>query len=1158
MRLHHLHLHPAQVCQHPAAPTGAGALPPATCTSSKIDMVLCLDGSYSMGSSYSDVQDFAELLMDKFTISADKTRVAVLRFESDVDDSTNGFSSSKSDIVAQIRVPLPGGITNTHKCIQAGKDLLTGATHTPDAAQLLLVLTDGSPSDQNQAELEAKAAIGEGVVIVGVGVNVGSYGVPNVLKMTSNQCADRPSAERQGCSAGLTGAPSCVTPCDDHYIDAGTFDALADNNILDSVVEAVCVDPGCQYSMGPWSECDAQTPPMRYQDPVISWQPTPPISAGLPGACPGRVTEACLDIECAAEADFLLLLDSSGSMTSCDWRAQGWFAREFVSKLPSDGSGKFKAAQVAVMQFSSDNNLDHALSDDRNSVLNTLDCDRCSDAGGTCSYAQQSGGTSTMQAMIGAISLFQKAPARPNARKVIILATDGTPNGAEALPSQIQSWCQGQGMRLSTREDIVVCASKYAQATPGGGAPNVPAKTCGLYDFMCQAHEALEPLEATVVTVGVNVGGYSGAAMDAHFTAIASDPSLYLKVENIKGPDMDDVIKDLLSKACPAVDCVCKPNTPWGQCDLTTGLQTNKCVPITLPDKGGRPCVSPTRPCGDCAWHWGPFGACNPSTGLKTRSVLVDKQPVPPDGVACPTDTQDEECGVPCEYTWGAWSTCKGKKAGAQKTRSPTITRQPLNGGKKCPDPETSDCGIVDCDGAWEQWTACAKSGANAGTQSRTFTITTHPEAGGIQCPDDEERTCKVDCVWTYPDWATECPLVDAPPGVVAGLKKRSPIISQEPKNGQDGEGTPCPGDEELPCPVPCAGNYGDWSICASPSGNYPPFTRSRAFVVTRQPLNGGTACPRSEQEPCLPEVCYYAENTQMTATEFGFNGRKQDMRPLRTLPPNHVALKPGTSTLLSGCTNVQSLTKDSIVPASNSSWDEKCTGADLFYALDGSMSLSGMDKDKTVQLFLLQNSGAQLFFGILNGKSAKSDGADATANIRIDLENIDSNNKGVEWQVTNDPVSASNVGKSAQDCYLADASSGGCYQWDPSVKIGQTQWRWDDTKTSGGILGPLPSYGFCAVLKRGDTQGIDGYEFADGGVGPDDAGGIPTYTSATEYKKAVPMVDKAFDTGSEWLFVVVFPLVSVIFVVVVVVVVVAWSLLTLFSFSSFSSFPRA
>ena len=55
-----------------------------------------------------DVQDFAKLLMDKFTISNDKTR-GCAGFESDVDDSTNGFSSVKQDIVDEINVKLPGG-----------------------------------------------------------------------------------------------------------------------------------------------------------------------------------------------------------------------------------------------------------------------------------------------------------------------------------------------------------------------------------------------------------------------------------------------------------------------------------------------------------------------------------------------------------------------------------------------------------------------------------------------------------------------------------------------------------------------------------------------------------------------------------------------------------------------------------------------------------------------------------------------------------------------------------------------------------------------------------------------------------------------------------------------------------------------------------------
>ena len=46
----------------------------------KIDMVICLDGSGSMGSSYPKVQQFAKNVIDKFTISSSNTRVAVLRY----------------------------------------------------------------------------------------------------------------------------------------------------------------------------------------------------------------------------------------------------------------------------------------------------------------------------------------------------------------------------------------------------------------------------------------------------------------------------------------------------------------------------------------------------------------------------------------------------------------------------------------------------------------------------------------------------------------------------------------------------------------------------------------------------------------------------------------------------------------------------------------------------------------------------------------------------------------------------------------------------------------------------------------------------------------------------------------------------------------------
>ena len=325
-------------------------------------------------------------------------------------DGTNGFSGSKSSIITAIDVPLPGGYTYTDKCITQA-DTLFSTSARAGAAQIILVLTDGAPTDQAAAVVASQAAIANGIVIVGVGANVGSVaGRSNILALTSNPCP----ANTGGCSAGLTGAPQCVTPCNDHYVDASTFAVLG--SIVDNVVDVACVDPGCQYTWGPWSECSSASPPTRTASPVISFNPN--IPAGQEGACPATRTEDCSQIECAAKTDFLLLLDGSSSMSNCDWRSQAWFAKEFVSRLPSN-SGNFIQAQVSIMQFSSDLPTDQELTTSRTDVLNVLDCDRCSSAGGTgsCSYVRKSGGTSTVIAMVEAISKLSAAPARDDAKK---------------------------------------------------------------------------------------------------------------------------------------------------------------------------------------------------------------------------------------------------------------------------------------------------------------------------------------------------------------------------------------------------------------------------------------------------------------------------------------------------------------------------------------------------------------------------------------------------------------------------------------------------------------------------------------------------------------------------------------------------------------------
>ncbi len=103
------------------------------------------------------------------------------------------------------------------------------------------------------------------------------------------------------------------------------------------------------------------------------------------------------------------------------------------------------------------------------------------------------------------------------------------------------------------------------------------------------------------------------------------------------------------------------------------------------------------------------------------------------------------------------------------------------------------------------------------GKQSRSIKSGfTPPEGGGDVCPPPQERNCKVDCESTFGPWGT----TDCDP--VTGKHSRSVSISPgtisvQPKDGWDGQGALCPPPEEQDCPIPCLGDYSEWSICASP-----------------------------------------------------------------------------------------------------------------------------------------------------------------------------------------------------------------------------------------------------------------------------------------------------------------------------------------------------
>ena len=80
---------------------------------------------------------------------------------------------------------------------------------------------------------------------------------------------------------------------------------------------------------------------------------------------------------------------------------------------------------------------------------------------------------------------------------------------------------------------------------------------------------------------------------------------------------------------------------------------------------------------------------------------------------------------------------------------------------------------------------------------------------------------------------------------------------------------------------------------------------------------------------------------------------------------------------------------------------------------------------------------------------------------------------RGVTWVVQNDATDPS----AASNCKQNIPAGNDCYEWDVDTKKGTAKWAWKAGMTSGGMIGPLPSYDFCAVLKKGDVSGIDDYE---------------------------------------------------------------------------------
>uniref|UniRef100_A0A8C0HZB7 Collagen alpha-1(XX) chain n=1 Tax=Balaenoptera musculus TaxID=9771 RepID=A0A8C0HZB7_BALMU len=158
----------------PSPPSPAG--PQFRCTSpTPVDMIFLVDGSWSIGHShFQQVKDFLASIIEPFEIGPDKVQVGLTQYSGDpqTEWDLNAFGT-KEEVLAAVRgLRYRGGNTFTGLALThvLEQNLKPVAGLRPEAAKLVILVTDGKSQD------DARTA---GRMLKGLGVDVFAVGVKN-------------------------------------------------------------------------------------------------------------------------------------------------------------------------------------------------------------------------------------------------------------------------------------------------------------------------------------------------------------------------------------------------------------------------------------------------------------------------------------------------------------------------------------------------------------------------------------------------------------------------------------------------------------------------------------------------------------------------------------------------------------------------------------------------------------------------------------------------------------------------------------------------------------------------------------------------------------------------------------------------------------------
>ncbi len=239
----------------------------------KIDLIFCIDASGSVSTDeYNQQSDFVKQFVDTFSGNTANTncdlplghapnagdgcgnfdgenglKVGIMQFASGND--INLALSTDYQAIKTATARTENGETNTHLCLTAAQTMLTDTANgaRAGASKIIVLLTDGSPSNSGAATNAANAAKAAGTMIIGVGVDTGHcYG--------KGICTPTPSTLGGCCSAGDTNIMAlCTAPGTDHYTRVGDFNGL--NSKIQAITDISCpID--CQGDWSDWTTCD--------------------------------------------------------------------------------------------------------------------------------------------------------------------------------------------------------------------------------------------------------------------------------------------------------------------------------------------------------------------------------------------------------------------------------------------------------------------------------------------------------------------------------------------------------------------------------------------------------------------------------------------------------------------------------------------------------------------------------------------------------------------------------------------------------------------------------------------------------------------------------------------------------------------------------------